>query len=232
MALTGSPVKLEEKIPLLSLSDVEEAERRIVKNVQNKAFPEEFSSLNATKGRLERLKPFVNEGLLRVGGRLDRANLNYDAKHPIILSGKHCVSEMIILHYHHANGHVGPHQLLAEIRQRFWIVNGVSSIRRVLRRCHECKRQNAMVGEQITSPLPAVRVSSDSHQLIYPFAAVGIDYFGPLYVHAGPPTRSVRKNPKLHKHYGCIFTCLRYRAVHIELASSLTTDSFINHCVK
>ena len=103
-----------------------------------------------------------------------------------------------------------------------------SSIRRVLRRCHECKGQNAMVAEQITAPLLAVRVSSDSHQLIYPFAAVGIDYFGPLYVHAGPLTRSMRRNPKLHKCYICIFTCLRYRAVHIELASDLTTDSFIN----
>ena len=93
---------------------------------------------------------------------------------------------------------------------------------------YACKCQNAMVGEQITAPLPAVRVSSDSHQLIYPFAAMGIDYFGPLYVHAGPLTRSMRKNPKLHKRYSCFFTCLRYRAVHIELASDLTTDSFIN----
>ena len=101
-------------------------------------------------------------------------------------------------------------------------MNGVSSIRCVLRRC------NAIVGEQITAPLPAVTVPLDNHQLIYPFAAVGIDYFGPLYVHAGPLARSMMKNPKLHKRYGCIFSCLRYRAVHIELASDLTTDSFIN----
>ena len=228
VASTVSPAKSEGKIPHLLLSDVEEAERRIVKNVQNQTFPEELSSPNLSKSPLAKLKPFVNDGVLRVGGRLDRADLSYDAKHPMILPGKHRVTEMIILHYHFAYGHVGPYQLLAETRQHFWIVNGVSSIRRVLRRCHECKRQNAMVGEQITAPLPAVRVSSDSHQLIYPFAAVGIDYFGPLYVHAGPLTRSMRKNPKLHKRYGCIFTCLRYRAVHIELASDLTTDSFIN----
>ena len=228
VASTVSPAKSEEKIPHLLLSDVEEAERRIVKNVQNQTFPEELSSPNLSKSPLAKLKPFVDDGVLRVGGRLDRADLSYDAKHPMILPGRHRVTEMIILHYHFANGHVGPYQLLAETRQHFWIVNGVSSIRRVLQRCHECKRQNAMVGEQITAPLPAVRVSSDSHQLIYPLAAVGIDYFGPLYVHAGPLTRSMRKNPKLHKRYGCIFTCLRYRAVHIELASDLTTDSFIN----
>lgn len=219
VASTVSHAKSEEKIPHLLLSDVEEAERRIVKNVQNQTFPEELSSPNLSKSPLAKLKPFVNNGVLRVGGRLDRVDLSYDAKHPMILPGKHRVTEMIILHYHFANGHVGPYQLLAETRQHFWIVNGVSSIRRVLQLCHECKRQNAMVGEQITAPLPEVRVSSDSHQLINPFAAVGLDYFGPLYVHAGPLTRSKRKNPKLHKRYGCIFTCLRYRAVHIELAS-------------
>ena len=228
MASTVSPAKSEEKIPHLLLSDVEEAERRIVKNVQNQTFPEELSSPNLSKSPLANLKPFVNDRVLRVVGRLDCADLSYDAKHPMILPCKHCVTEMIILHYHFANGHVGPYQLLAETRQHFWIVNGVSSIRHVLRRCHECKCQNAMVGEQITAPLPAVRVSLDSHQLIYPFAAVGIDYFGPLYVHAGPLTRSMRKNPKLYKCYGCIFICLRYRAVHIELASDLTTDSLIN----
>lgn len=225
---TVSSAKSERKMPHLSLSDLEEAERRIVKNVQSQAFPEEFSRPDSGKGPLAKLKPFVSNGVLRVGGRLDRAHLHYDAKHPVILPGKHCITEMVILHYHLVNGHVGPHQVLAETRQHFWIVNGISSIRRVLRRCHECKRQNALVGEQITAPLPAVRVSSDSHQLIFPFAAVGIDYFGPLYVHTGPLTRSTRKNPKLHKRYGCIFTCLRYRAVHIEIASDLSTDSFIN----
>ena len=38
----------------------------------------------------------------------------------------------------------------------------------------------------MTAQLPVVRVSSDSHRIIYPFAAVGLDYFGPLYVKTGP----------------------------------------------
>ena len=81
--------------------------------------------------------------------------------------------------------------------------------------------------EQVTAQLPMVRVSSDSHRTMYPFAAVGLDYFGPLYARSGPKTRS-RKSTTLNKCYGCIFTCLRYRAVHIEVAEDLYTDSFIN----
>ena len=81
--------------------------------------------------------------------------------------------------------------------------------------------------EQVTAQLPMVRVSSDSHRTIYPFAAVRLDYFGPLYARSGPKTRS-RKSTTLNKRNGCIFTCLRYRAVHIEVAEDLYTDSFIN----
>jgi hypothetical protein len=51
------------------------------------------------------------------------------------------------------------------------------------------------------------------------FTSVGVDYFGPILVKHG------RKN---EKKYGCIFTCLVTRAVHVEVADSLTTDSFLN----
>ena len=55
----------------------------------------------------------------------------------MILPGKHPVTELIIRHYHHLNGHVGSYQVLAEIRQQFWIVKGVSSVKRVLSRERE-----------------------------------------------------------------------------------------------
>ena len=86
-------------------------------------------------GQLARLKPFEDEGILRVGGRLKHSELQYDAKYPMILPGKHQVTRLIVLHYHRLNGHVGSHQVLAEIRQRFWIVKGVSSVKRVLSKC-------------------------------------------------------------------------------------------------
>ena len=63
--------------------------------------------------------------------------------------------------------------------------------------------------------LPADRVSVDSP----PFTDVGVDFFGPFVVKRGRTEV---------KRYGCIFTCLSVRAVHIEVTNSLDTSSFVN----
>ena len=47
---------------------------------------------------------------------------------------------------------------------------------------------------------------------------MGLDFFGAIMV------KSTRSRVK---RYGCVFTCLAVRAVHIEIAHELTTDSFI-----
>ena len=53
---------------------------------------------------------------------------------------------------------------------------------------------------------------------VRPFSYTGLDYFGPL---------TVRIGRRVEKRYGAIFTCLTVRAIHLELASSLSTDSAI-----
>ena len=50
---------------------------------------------------LYKLDPFVDDnGILRVGGRLRRANLNDDYKFPIILPKNNHVSSLIVRHFH------------------------------------------------------------------------------------------------------------------------------------
>jgi len=63
--------------------------------------------------------------------------------------------------------------------------------------------------------LPADRVKPGGPA----FSHVGVDLFGPFLVKRGRGRE---------KRYGCLFTCLVTRAIHIEVTHSIDTDSFIN----
>ena len=52
-----------------------------------------------------------------------------------------------------------------------------------------------------------------------PFTYCVMDYFGPFVVKEGL---------KELKRYGVLFTCMALRAIHLEIANSLETDSFMN----
>lgn len=207
---------------LLTVTEVEEAEKTILRFVQQESFPQKLDRARWLSGAyikgssLSKLKPFVEEGILRVGGRLNRVALSREVKHQINLPAKHCVTDMIICDFHQRNGHIGIQQTLAESR-RYWIVNRVLTVRRVLQTCQVCCRLSRKLGEQITAPLPEIRVTSGKQRLIYPFAAVGTDYFGSFSIHIGPNTQAARKSPKTTKCYGCIFTCLRYQQSILKL---------------
>lgn len=64
------------------------------------------------------------------------------------------------------------------------------------------------------APLPAHRLGPTT----FPFLNTGVDYCGPFYIVVGRQS---------HKRWICLFTCLVTRSVHLELASSLDTDSFL-----
>ena len=63
--------------------------------------------------------------------------------------------------------------------------------------------------------LPADRVSAGKP----PFSYTGVDLFGPILI---------RRGCSQVKRYGCLFTCLVIKAVHIEVVQSLDADSLLN----
>ena len=155
------------------------------------------------------------DGILVVGGLLRLASLPEDAKHQIILTKNHDVTNLIVRHYHLASGHSGREYVLSLLRSKFWVIRANSVVRKRLANCFSCRRRQAPVCSQKMTDLPKKHVTPGQP----PFGHVGINYFGEFMVKQG---RSQVKR------YGCIFTCLTIRAVHIEIAHSLDTDSFIN----
>ena len=189
----------------LTVEELRDAEEVLLRHTQQ-------STLR--KSDLKKLNPMMKDGLMRVGGRLQHAPVNYEAKHPIILPNKHHITSLIIRHHHESVGHSGCDFVLSSVRQRFWIVKGRATVKREIGQCMVCKKRSAPRGEQFMAPLPTPRLTPDKA----PFTFTGVDYFGPLYVKQGRSTA---------KRYGCLFTCMTTRAVHIEIAYSLDTDSFL-----
>jgi hypothetical protein len=195
--------KLSDKI---TLAELKKAEIAIIEYLQRKVL---------TNSNIKKLCPIkLEDGVLRVGGRLLHAPITEDAKHPIILPAHHHVSKLIAWHYHLMTAHGSVERVLAECRQSFWIIKGRATIKRVLHKCLPCKRVKAPLSCQKMSNLPADRVIPGEP----PFSRVGVDYFGPLMV---------KRARSQEKRYGCLFTCLATRAIHLEVAFSLDTDSFL-----
>ena len=206
----------------LTVSELKHAEKSVIAFVQRECFPDVVQALKGSKGtpvklsgNLVKLCPMLKDGILRVGGRLREAPLQEDVKHPMILPSDHHVTRLIIGHYHELVGHSGAGMTWSSLRQRYWILKGGATVRHVIGKCFPCRRRNAPLGEQIMGELPVARVTPEQP----PFTNTGVDYFGPIMVKQG---RSQVKR------YGCLFTCLAIRAVHLEVAHTLNTDSFLN----
>ena len=133
----------------------------------------------------------------------------------MIIPPKHHVARLLIEDSHQKLAHAGQEHILTQLRQQFWIPKGRSAVRKVVRSCLTCKKQRATKKEQMMAALPAFRTTAYEPC----FTHTGVDYFGPL---------NVKRGRAVVKRWGAIFTCLNSRAVHLELATSLESDCFIN----
>ncbi|XP_055903535.1 uncharacterized protein LOC129939519 [Eupeodes corollae] len=163
------------------------------------------------------LNPFIDEkGILRVGGRINNADVGYKHKHPALLPNNHAFTKALIRDIHIKYHHVGEQGLLSIVREQYWSVHVKPLIRRVIRRRILCARARPRFEHPQMGNLPEYRVMPSR-----PFTNVGTDFCGPFMVH------SRRRGTAAVKVDVAVFVCLVSKAVHLELVGDLTTSSFL-----
>lgn len=207
----------------LTAEELEAAFMCLVKLSQEESFPNELCILREgreikSRGGLSSLSAFLDPGgILRVGGRLELSDFEYDKKHPILLLSKHPLTKLLFIHEHRRLLHAGPNLLLSSIREKIWPIAGRNLAKRVVHECIKCYRAKPSQTHPVMGMLPKNRV-----QPMPPFHVTGIDYAGPFIL----KDRQGR-GARLSKCYVSLFICFTTKAIHLELVSDLTKDSFI-----
>ena len=205
----------------LSVAELAVAEHFIIKDVQQEIFTDEIKSIRSgipvdLKSKISSLNPYLDgDGVLRVGGRLNRLNIPENVKHPVILPRNHPITAMILQWIHRKNGHVGPDHILVLLRNKYWVLSARTAINMMMHRCFFCKVRRAKQQFPFMADLPPCRAAVGEP----PFSQCGVDLIGPLLVKQGR---------KRIKRWIVLFTCMTVRCVHLEVVENSETDAFIN----
>lgn len=196
----------------------------LIRKSQQEYYNKELTAIKAglgipDKSKIGGLKPILdNNGILRVGGRLDRSDLDYEAKHPAIIPNGSKLAWLLIDYAHRQTKHGGSQVMMQHIRQLYWIPKLRSGLRSFVHKCVVCVRLNARLENQLMAELPGERV-----QVGKPFLHTGVDYAGPFELRMiSRKGENVRR-----KCWIAIFVCFKTRAVHIDVVTELSAVAFI-----
>ncbi|XP_070155251.1 uncharacterized protein [Polyergus mexicanus] len=125
----------------LSVAELERCRLRWLRIAQQQDFSEELRLLSRGK-RLPRRSPLLalqsivnQDGLLRVGGRLQGALLPYEEAHPVILDKSNHLSLLLVRDAHKRSLQAGPQLTRSILVRRYWIIRSNSLIRDVIHHC-------------------------------------------------------------------------------------------------
>ena len=197
----------------------------LIRKAQEDSYIKEVTALSHKeqlheKSRIISLRPILDqEGLIRVGGRLDNAEGEFEMRHPPIIPSESRLAWLVIDQAHRATRHGSVQIMTHYIRQRYWVPRLRSNLRSFLHKCVICARYNYRLEQQLMADLPKDRVRVGK-----PFLHAGVDYAGPVEVKVID-----RKGCSVarRKSWIAIFVCLKTRAVHIDLVTDLTSVAFL-----
>ena len=113
---------------------------------------------------------------------------------------------------------MGLNYTLNHLREKYLVVHGSETVKKVIKECPECRRRfRRKPATQQMAPLPSIRLEATMRT----FTNCATDFAGPFYTTQG------RGSPRM-KRYLCLFVCLQTHCCHLEMASSLETNAFLN----
>lgn len=204
----------------LTAEEIQASETKWIISCQHQGFPDVFKNMNTSSTKklsiIKQLHLFQDSsGILRCGGRLHNAPIQDSAKFPILLPAKHQLTNFIIQDAHKLQLHSGTNATITHVRQKFWIPTIRQVCNSLLRKCVTCKK---ITGRPYKipdpPPLPEMRLRDSP-----PFTVTGVDFTGAIKV---KDSSGLEK-----KSYICLFTCASTRAIHLEVMSNLTSQSFL-----
>ena len=123
---------------------------------------------------------------------------------------------LLVRYHHHLCLHAGPQCTLYSLRQQFWFINARNIVRQIIQSCTTCARFSNLTFKTTMGPLPEERITPSR-----PFTRTGIDFAGSFHVKM--KTSSKNKD----KVYLALLICFATKAIHLEVASDLSTAACI-----
>ena len=178
------------------------AERMLITHTQQEHFLGCFVSNKSLPRYLKKLQPIVIDSVLSVRGRLSHFPFDLGTKFSIILPQRSHLTELVIRQHHIEVGHCGASHTWTSLRHQFWIVEGAAAVSKAIGKCYVYRKRNRTIGKQLMADVLSYRLQIEQPA----FSSVGVHFFGPLIV---------KQDRVTVKRYGCVFTCLTMRAIHI-----------------
>jgi len=206
----------------LTVNEIIDSEKQIIKNAQKEVFLDEFVALQKDKPlpTTSKLCPKLDED--RCDSQLQYAEfLLYDVRCRIILPRGNYITKLIVKHYHEIGNHAaGTNQTLAAREEiKDWET--------------ACKKRKAKCARQVMAPLPLNWLKAS----LRAFFRTAVDFAGPFVTIQGRAKQTVDfarpfvtiqgRGKQWQKRYLCLFTCLATRTIHLEVAYGLNIDSFM-----
>ena len=216
---TQEPAKLH-----LTSKEVAQTRLLLLRLSQQQSFHATHQLLSSGKtlpksDSLSRFCPYLDEDqLMRVGGRLEKTDLPHSTKHPVILHHSSHIVKLLCLQVHKTSGHPGPGALQAILAQDFLITGARRLAKETSKHCVPCQKAYARTKNQLMGKLPPDRATPSP-----PFSVTGLDFAGPFTT-----LRGNQRKPTQVKRYICLFVCFSTKAVHLELCSDLSAETFID----